>query len=150
MEIITGLLATIMSTIDSLGFISAFTFGRDIVGRFKKVNSDSVFLTRIGLILMAMIAVILAYSFPSVVKLWYINGSIFVPGLLVPFLLTFTNIRITKKQGLVITIVPVLISLTWFSFSIINFPHSIFNLEPFYPGIISSIFLFIIFKINDK
>ncbi len=143
---LTGLLATIMSTIDSLGFISAFTFGKDIVGRIKSNKSEleSVALTRLGLIIMALIAVFLAYSFPSVVKLWYIIGSIFVPGLLIPFLLTFTNIKLNNRQGLILLIIPVLFSLIWFSSSFLNLQSSIFNLEPFYPGIFSSIIIFII------
>ena len=35
---ITGLLATIMSTIDSLGFINAITFGRDILWRIQSTS----------------------------------------------------------------------------------------------------------------
>lgn len=140
---IVGLLATIMSTIDSLGFISAFTFGRDIIGRMR-INqnlSNSVSLTRIGLIVMSIIAIVLAYSFPSVVKLWYIVGSIIVPGLLIPFLLTFTKIKLKNRHGLILLIVPVITSLLWFVLSIFNIQYLIFNLEPFYPGIISSIIL---------
>jgi SSS family solute:Na+ symporter len=124
---ITGLLATIMSTIDSLGFISAFTFGRDIVGRIKNSNRDNVdnsaSLIRLGLVIMAIIAIILAYSFPSVVKLWYLMGSILVPGLLIPFLVSFTKLNLKNWQ-------------------ISNFSLKI---EPFYPGMFSSILLFISF-----
>jgi len=137
---LTGLLATIMSTIDSLGFISAFTFGKDIVGKLKKGKQNSVLLTRIGLIVMAAIAIVLAYSFPSVVKLWYITGSIFVPGLLIPFLLTFTKYRLNSLYGLLLLIIPVLISITWFILNNLS-AHSIFNIEPFYPGIFSSILI---------
>jgi SSS family solute:Na+ symporter len=147
---LTGLLATIMSTIDSLGFISAFTFGKDIVGRFKNVKSDSVFLTRIGLIIMAAIAIILAYLFQSVVKIWYITGSIIVPGLLMPFLFTFTKIELKQWQGLLLLIVPVIISLIWFASPLLNLQSSIFNIEPFYPGIITSLILSLILKLNDQ
>ncbi len=150
---ITGLLATIMSTIDSLGFISAFTFGRDIVGRIKNKNKDDIddlaSLIRLGLIIMAAIAILLAYALPSVVKLWYITGSIFVPGLLLPFLLTFTKIKLKNWQGQYLLIIPVIISISWF---ILNSTISNFTLkiEPFYPGILSSIFLFILFVIGNR
>ena len=81
---ITGLLATIMSTIDSLGLISAITFGRDILWRIQsptstdklKWNNESTIFVRKGLIITAFIALILAFSIPSVVKLWYGLGSI--------------------------------------------------------------------------
>jgi len=147
---ITGLLATIMSTIDSLGFISAFTFGRDIVGRINNNNKidDSAALIRFGLVIMAIIAIILAYSFPSVVKLWYITGSIFVPGLLIPFLLTFTKIKLKKGHGQILLIVPVLISIMWFILNSVA-PDIKLNIEPFYPGMITSILLSLSFLLKN-
>ena len=148
---IIGLLATIMSTIDSLGFISAFTFGRDIVGRIKNNNQidNSTSLIRLGLIIMAIIAIILAYSFPSVVKLWYMLGSILVPGLLIPFLVSFSKINLKIWQGQFLLIIPVSISILWFTLNstISNFSLKI---EPFYPGIFSSIFLFVSFIIFNR
>jgi len=148
---ITGLLATIMSTIDSLGFISAFTFGRDIVGRIKNHNQidNSASLIRLGLIIMATIAILLAYAFPSVVKLWYMIGSIFVPGLLIPFLVSFTKLNIKNWQGQFLLVIPMVISILWF---ILNNTISNFSLkiEPFYPGIFSSIFLFVSFIIFNR
>jgi len=149
---LTGLLATIMSTIDSLGFISAFTFGRDIVGRISKNKqiSDSVYFTKIGLIIMSIIAIILAYSFPSVVKLWYLIGSIIVPGLLIPFLLTFTNLRLKNWQGIILLISPVLISSIWFILSNFSIQSKPLDLEPFYPGLFSSMLLLTIFLIGPK
>ena len=150
---ITGLLATIMSTIDSLGFISAFTFGRDIVGRINKNNKNDVdnsaSLIRLGLIIMATIAIILAYSFPSVVKLWYMMGSILVPGLLIPFLVSFTKLNLKSWQGQILLIIPVLISIMWFILNI-AYQNFQFKIEPFYPGIFSSIFLFVSFIIINR
>ncbi len=148
---ITGLLATIMSTIDSLGFISAFTFGRDIIGRIKNKNGidNSASLIRLGLIIMAIIAIVMAYSFPSVVKLWYMIGSILVPGLLIPFLITLTKLKFRNWQGQILLIIPVSISILWF---ILNSTISNFALriEPFYPGIISSIILFVSFAFINR
>jgi solute:Na+ symporter, SSS family len=148
---IIGLLATIMSTIDSLGFISAFTFGRDIVGRIKNNNQidNSTSLIRLGLIIMAIIAIILAYSFPSVVKLWYMLGSILVPGLLIPFLLSFTNVELKKWQGQLLLVIPVVISILWFILNS-SFQNFSLKIEPFYPGIFSSIFLFVSFIIFNR
>ena len=147
---IIGLLATIMSTIDSLGFISAFTFGRDIIGKVRSNKFNSVQLTKIGLLVMAAIAVLLAYALPSVVSLWYLTGSIFVPGLLIPFILTFTKIRFSRNQGLVLLVLPMFISLMWYLLSIINIQSPIFNLEPFYPGIFISITLIILILLHKR
>jgi len=147
---ITGLLATIMSTIDSLGFISAFTFGRDIVGRIKNNNIDnSASLIRLGLIIMAFIAIVMAYSFPSVVKLWYMLGSILVPGLLIPFLITLTKLKLRNWQGQILLVVPVIISILWFIMNVIYQNFSL-KIEPFYPGIISSIILFVSFAFINR
>lgn len=147
---ITGLLATIMSTIDSLGLISAITFGRDILWRIQSPTStdkikwynESTIFVRKGLIITAFIALILAFSIPSVVKLWYGLGSILVPGLVLPFLLSFKNNR-PKENILLMMVSPVLVSIFWTLLGkLLNgYP---FGLEPFYPGILTSVLVYVI------
>jgi len=147
---ITGLLATIMSTIDSLGLISAITFGRDILWRIQsptstdklKWNNESTMFVRKGLIITAFIALILAFSIPSVVKLWYGLGSILVPGLVLPFLISFKNKR-PKENILLMMVSPVLVSIFWILLGkLLNgYP---FGLEPFYPGILTSVLVYAI------
>ena len=147
---ITGLLATIMSTIDSLGLISAITFGRDILWRIQsptstdklKWNNESTIFVRKGLIVTAFIALILAFSMPSVVKLWYGLGSILVPGLVLPFLISFKNNR-PKENILLMMVSPVLVSIFWILLGkLLNgYP---FGLEPFYPGILTSVLVYVI------
>ena len=147
---ITGLLATIMSTIDSLGLISAITFGRDILWRIQsptstdklKWNNESTIFVRKGLIITAFIALILAFSIPSVVKLWYGLGSILVPGLVLPFLISFKKNR-PKENILLMMMSPVLVSIFWILLGkLLNgYP---FGLEPFYPGILTSVLVYVI------
>ncbi len=147
---ITGLMATIMSTIDSLGLISAITFGRDILWRIQsptstdklKWNNESTIFVRKGLIITAFIALILAFSIPSVVKLWYGLGSILVPGLVLPFLISFKNNR-PKENILLMMVSPVLVSIFWILLGkLLNgYP---FGLEPFYPGILTSVLVYVI------
>ena len=149
---ITGLLATIMSTIDSLGFISAITFGRDILWRIrsqKGMNSKEWDMTstnfiREGLIVTALIALSLAFIIPSVVKLWYILGSILIPGLILPFLISFSSMKITI---LPMMIIPILVSSIWIIIGQIvgNYP---LELEPFYPGMLTSIIIYGINRTN--
>ncbi|NOZ03014.1 MAG: sodium:solute symporter family protein [FCB group bacterium] len=147
---LTGILATIMSTIDSLGLISAVTFGRDILWQTRKdsdhsLTQDSTHLMQQGLAVMAVIAIVLAYSLPSVVGLWYVIGSLIVPGLLIPFLLTFTNQTLSETQALILLLVPVIIAGMWFVCG--NFGQSYpLNIEPFYPGLLSSALLFLLFR----
>jgi SSS family solute:Na+ symporter len=144
---LTGILATIMSTIDSLGLINSVTFGRDIISRlkFSKLTDNDEKTTpviRLGLIISAMIAILLALMIPSVVRLWYTIGSIIVPGLIIPFLMTFNkNWRPNNKRSAVILILaPVMVSAAWFGWGAAGMGYP-FDLEPFFPGILISIVL---------
>ncbi len=139
---LVGLFSTIMSTIDSNGLISAITFGRDILWRMqeKEESSDSITHIRKGLVVMAFIAVLLAISIPSVVRLWYIIGSIIVPGILLPFLLTFSKIKLQPKKANIVIIMPVIIAIFWFVFGRLS-GHYPWGIEPFYPGLLISILL---------
>ncbi|NIA18551.1 MAG: hypothetical protein GWO85_00475, partial [Simkaniaceae bacterium] len=115
---LTGLLATIMSTIDSLGLISAVTFGRDILWRIRKsvpklAELSSVDLTKRGLAVMAFLSLILALSIPSVIGLWYTIGSLIIPGLIIPFLGSFTSIKLTDGKATLSIILPVITSAGW-------------------------------------
>ncbi len=150
---ITGILSTIMSTIDSLGLINAVTFGRDILWRIQSPTTEtqaewdktSTAFVKKGLVAMTFLALILAVSIPSVIKLWYGVGSIIVPGLLIPFLLTFTSEKISSQDSLQFLALPVIVSATWFILGKVLGSYPV-GLEPFYPGMVISICLLIIHK----
>lgn len=147
---LAGLLSTIMSTIDSNGLISAITFGRDILWRIQdhEQKDESVVYIRKGLVVMAFIAVMLALSIPSVVKLWYMIGSVIVPGILFPFLITFSKIIIPEKKIIQAMILPVLTAGAWFIYGRIEgyYPG---GFEPFYPGLLVSLIFIIINTRNE-
>lgn len=146
---LVGLLATIMSTVDSLGLISAVTFGRDILWRIRKSvpklsTLTSVELTRQGLAVTGFLALILALSVPSVVGLWYLIGSLIVPGLLLPFLISFTRMRVSGSGIIISMVFPVLAAILWqLAISWIGPPFS--GIEPFYPGLVTSVLLLLAF-----
>ncbi len=138
---LVGLFSTIMSTIDSNGFLSAITFGRDIILRVhQKDDAEETTHIQKGLVVMTFLAVLLAISIPSIVTLWYFIGSMVVPGILFPFILTFTSVKLSENKCVFVIIIPVLVSATWFYYGHLsdNYP---WHLEPFYPGIISSALL---------
>ncbi len=144
---LVSLLAVLMSTVDSLGLISAITFGHDLKGYSNEdPASKHIGSVRTGLIITAILAVILAWTIPSVVKLWYVIGSLVIPGLLLPFVLTFTPIRLSARAATWLLIVPPVISLLWWIIRLLWPSH--FGLEPFYPGLFSSLLLFVIFLTN--
>ena len=141
---ITGLLATIMSTIDSLSLISAITFGRDILWRIQRPKTDSnpVSLIRKGLVIISFLSLFLAFSIPSVVGLFYAIGSVLIPGLILPFVFTLLNEKISLSERLANQwiITPVVVSLGWFGISQLS-GESFMGIEPFYPGMLLSLIM---------
>lgn len=86
-----GMLATIMSTLNTLAFVSATTLGRDIVWRARRLpaGAEEMRYTRWGLVATALLSIVLASLLPSVIKLWYTIGTVIVPGLLVPLVTAY-------------------------------------------------------------
>ncbi len=106
---ISAILATIISTLNSYVFISAQTFGNDILKNLLKRNYDEVFLVRVGLLITIVISSILAILIPSVIDLWYTIGSVFIPGLLFPVIGSYynkfkLNSRLTLLQSISVTL----------------------------------------------
>ena len=81
-----AMIATVMSTVDSYGFIAAATFGRDFVWRLRREPDERRLprYTQIGLWVSAAFAAALALANPSVVGLWHDIGSVTTPALLLP------------------------------------------------------------------
>ncbi len=145
---LTGIMATIMSTIDSLSLISAITFGRDILWRIEKYPQelDPVFYIKKGLMIISFFAMILAYLLPSVVMLFYTLGSVLIPGLIFPFLYSFNqNLKISDESAIGWMISPIFISGLWFGISML-IGNPLLNIEPFYPGIVVSFMYFLIIR----
>ena len=141
-----GLLSTIMSTVDSFGFLSAQTFGRDLIWQWKPRTGSEIRWTQVGLVITGIFSLFLAWLLPSVVKLWYGIGSVMIPGLLLPFLCTFFCQR--KYPFMVwMMFLPALLSFIWFLMGRVSDIHQYpFNIEPFYPGLILSMILFVVFS----
>lgn len=145
---LTAMLAAIMSTIDSYSFLSGATIGNDILKPIlKKMNIDpsSKKLTRIGLLITAFAAIVMAMIVPSVVQLIYLTSSVAVPGLIFPLILSMSRkYSITQKQAIIIMLVSSSISASWIILSTIGI-NFFTNLEPMFPGIITSALLTLIF-----
>lgn len=145
---LTGIIATIMSTIDSLSHISAIAFGRDILWRIEKGQSrpDSTSHMKKGLIIISFFSLVIAYLIPSVVKLFYTLGSLFIPGLILPFLFSLKSyFSISSSDTVKWMIAPIITSGCWFIISqILDSPF--LGMEPFYPGMAVSFIYIIILK----
>jgi SSS family solute:Na+ symporter len=147
---ILGLLATVMSTIDSYAFLSAITLGRDIIWRFRGGSDESSQqLSAWGLIVTGAIAVIFALSFKSVVDIWHDFGSVGTPALLLPLAAAFSRRDLLKPgHAFLMMILAGLTSLGWLIFPYFapalkgNYPWGV---EPIFPGLIVSAALFLLF-----
>jgi SSS family solute:Na+ symporter len=111
----------------------------------KEEQENETEYIRKGLVVMAFIAVLLAISIPSIVRLWYVIGSIIVPGILLPFLMTFTQTKLKADKIILTMIFPVITAIFWFIYGHFS-GHYPMAIEPFYPGIILSAALIGIWK----
>ncbi len=112
-----AMFATIISTLNSFIFLSATTFGRDFVFKLRKnsTEKETPNYTRLGLIFSSIVAVTLAYFVQSVISLWYIFGSICIPGIiLIVFGAYYEKMRVSNGYALAEIIGGAFASLLWF------------------------------------
>ncbi|MFH1845058.1 MAG: hypothetical protein ABIF77_17865, partial [bacterium] len=144
---VVGLLATIMSTIDSYAFISGVTIGRDIVSRWRSplatghefaAEADDVSLRRIrwGLLATAGFAITLALLAGSVVRIWHDLGSVGTPVLLLPLVLSHTRVRLPGRLVLLSMVLAGGTSLIWI---VAGDGEAWFGIEPIFPGLVVSL-----------
>jgi len=145
-----GIIATIMSTIDSLSLVSAITFGRDILWRIENKNStlNSLSYIKKGLIIISFFSLIISYLLPSVVALFYTLGSVLIPGLILPFLYSLKqDNKLIKKNITQWMTIPIFVSAFWFMLSKVT-NQLLLGMEPFYPGMATSFLYYIIIKLK--
>jgi SSS family solute:Na+ symporter len=144
-----GMLATIMSSLNTLAFISGTTLGRDVFLKVLKrlrrgEGMSETFLVQSGLLISAGAAVVLAVAIPSVIKLWYAIGTVIVPGLLVPLVTSyFDRLRIPARGAFVAMLTGWLTSSVWL---IAGWRDALgdtggypWGIEPMYPGLLVSV-----------
>lgn len=157
-----GMLATIMSTLNTLVFVSAQTIGRDVVLRVRTSHvlaapgdtSPTVArYTQFGFVLTLLLSIVLAYVIPSVVNLWYTVGTIVIPGLLVPLMAGyFERLKIPTRYAFWAMLLGWLTSLTWLLAGQLNGRSGAYPLgiEPMYPGLAVSLLLWGLGRIAIK
>ena len=138
-----GMIATVMSTIDSYAFIAATTVGRDFLWRLRGGDPARIpGWSRIGLWLATAFAAALALARPSIVALWHDLGSIVTPVLLLPVLLALARRgRPGPRGALLLMLLPGVVTLGWvlvknFAGARGEYP---WRLEPIYAGLGTSL-----------
>jgi len=148
-----------MSTLNTLTFISAVTIGNDIIWKIikQRATPERINLyTRIGLLITLITSILLAIYFPSVVDLWYIIGTITIPGLLIPVITSYyPKLTPTPKNAF-------LIMISGFTFSFLSFiighafkqSHGTLSyplgLEPMFPGLIVAFLIYFVGMIKGR
>jgi SSS family solute:Na+ symporter len=145
---LVGVLATIMSTLDSYLFLSGQTLGRDFMQRFFPKTS-TIKLTRFGIAISLLLAIILSYLAPSIISLWYVIGTICIPALILPVIGVY--IKQFEMNSFFVSIYIIstfLVSFVWLMMGDIFTFTSFLGVEPFYPGMLTGIIIFLIYKIS--
>jgi len=149
-----ALLATIMSTLDSYLFLSGQTLGRDLLAKvFPETKNNT--LTRLSTLVAALLGILLIIIYPSVIDLWYVIGSVMIPGLLIPVLGVYLRLFTLKKQWVLPTMMGSIgISLLWLALGTVSSgganDYTFWGIEPFYPGLATSIIFWLIGRVKDE
>jgi SSS family solute:Na+ symporter len=155
---LTGLIATIMSTVDSFTFLGAMNISHDLYKNIfmpKATEKQVMNATKIGIIITTGFAIILALFFDSIVTMWYTIGTIGISAMLIPILVGFFY---KGKKSPIASISSMIsgssISIIWLIYGYINldqwgWPQYMWALEPLYPGLIASFIIFFIVNFID-
>lgn len=143
-----ALLATIMSTLDSYLFLSGQTLGRDLLVKIFPHTKNNT-LTRISTLIAALIGILLIIIYPSVIDLWYVIGSVMIPGLLIPVLGVYLKLFSLQKKWVLPTMVGSIgVSLLWLILGTVtsdaSYEYTYLGIEPFYPGLAVSVLFWMI------
>lgn len=141
-----GMLATIMSTLNTLAFVSATSIGRDIVWRMRGEQTEAKVpsYTRYGLVLTAFISIAVCLLIPSVIRQWYTIGTVIVPGLLIPLVASyFPRLTVAPHFAFAAMNLGWLVSLCWLLVSWFHefgsSPYYPLGIEPMFPGLFVSL-----------
>ena len=146
-----GILATVMSTLDSNTLVSGITLGKDIIGSYPSLKGYSTnILIKLSMVTVLFIGIIMAIWMPSVIDLWYTVGTISIPALLIPTLFSIFKRPLSRQAVLLNLTLPPLFSFLWFLFGKIDEWSYFWGLEPFYPGLFCSLLILILFKCPNK
>jgi SSS family solute:Na+ symporter len=106
------------------------------------VNEISKRYTQIGLIVTFVLSVILAIVIPSVINMWYMIGTVIIPGLLIPLMASyFERWKIPARFAFLAMLFGWLTSLGWLIAGNVQGPNAqyLFGIEPMYPGLFVSL-----------
>jgi len=132
---LVGLLGAIMSTLDSYYLAAGMTLVKDLYGRLTKGTVEEkrmVMLTRLGVVVAAVVGLLLALRFELVVEAWIMLGGLFIAGAFVPVICgVFWPWKRTVAGGAASMIVGLGVALLW---NILGFPFDLDALVVAFPA----------------
>ena len=134
-----GMFGVILSAMVGYTLVSGATIGRDLIGRLRPglPEATQTTLTRAGIGLATLIGFLLAIWIQSVVDIWFIVGSIVLPGLLIPTVAAYATKR-TPSGGVAVAclVTGFTAALCWYLLGEANLLAAKWDpLMPIYPGL---------------
>ncbi len=135
-----GMLATIMSTVDTNGFIAAATLANLVSRETDEMSMRAAMRARWGILITGVWSAGLALLSESIIDLWHGLGSIGTPALLLPMMSSFFHrLRIRRSWILPWILLPGILSAFWL-FSETEKGY-LLGVEPIYVGLAVSVLL---------
>lgn len=136
-----GLYATVMSTVDSYSFVAGTTIGKDVIWRLK--GGDITKLSRIGLVLSGILAIIIALYFRSVIDIWYVFGTLGTCAMLMPLASSFSDrFRMSPQSAFVSMIAAPAVAFVWIIPHLFWKVDYFWGIDPIYPGLGISVVIY--------
>lgn len=141
----TGMLATVLSTVDSFTFTSATIIGRDLLWRIwgnNDTHKEKRYI-QFGLVLTALISVIIISLSTKIYMIWYALSSVLVPTLLLPLTMSyFPKLMPNRMRAETAMVVSGIMSLLQFIFGYMKGTNGeaeyLLGIEPMFVGLIAS------------
>uniref|UniRef100_A0A7J2TII1 Sodium/proline symporter n=1 Tax=Archaeoglobus fulgidus TaxID=2234 RepID=A0A7J2TII1_ARCFL len=143
--LLTAIVAAAMSTINSLVHVSATALVRDLVQNFRKIDdSKALNLTRIAVVVLALIPVYFAVSPPGIiVEIVGISFSVITSAFLIPLISALYAKNVKKSAVIASMLVAIAACIIWQAF----FYRALF-IYPVIPGLLASAITFLAFNIK--
>lgn len=136
-----ALFATIISTSNSFLFISATTFGRDLITKITGNSDDRKLIkhTRIGIVVASAIALLIAFNINSVISIWYLIGSVCIPGIIFLIFGAYYNfLKVPPRYAVIEMTAGVTASLIWLIVQKFYPTEFVMTIEPMIIGLFGS------------
>ena len=130
--------------------MAAVTLGHDLLGRTRRGRSMApIRRIRLGLGLAALLSILLAVFVPSVIQLWYVIGTLFIPPILLPLISAYYPVlRVSRSIVIANLVCCFLVPLAWLTAGVLasgDILSPVFPLgwQPMFPGLGLSVILFL-------